>query len=323
MTTKIAAVVAVALTVAIPVAVRADDGAKLVDDLRGVFGKHHQSRPAHAKGIVLDGVFTPTAEAKALSSNAVFAGDAVPVTLRFSNFAGIPTVADNAHETVPMGLALKLCAANARALDVVTHSFNGFPVATAAEFSELLRAIAASGADAPKPTALDRFLAAHPNAAHFLKSQKLPPASFATAAYFGVNAFAFVDAAGNKTFVRYRFVPQAGESYVDEATRKGLGPNYLREEMNTRLARSPAQFDWYAQIAEAGDKLDDPSSAWPETRRLVKLGTLRIDRIAADEGTAHKTLVFMPGAPPPGIEAADPMLAARNAAYSRSFDERQ
>jgi catalase len=36
--------------------------------------------------------------------------------------------------------------------DLVTHSYNGFPTATAAEFRDLLLALAASGPDAPKPT---------------------------------------------------------------------------------------------------------------------------------------------------------------------------
>jgi catalase len=302
---------------------QADPGTTLVDDMHAVFGKHHGQRAVHAKGIVLEGTFTPTAEAKELSTAAVFAGETIPVTVRLSAFTGLPAIADNSLDSAPRGLAVKFRVPNARPLDVVAHGFNGFPVATAGEFSLLLRAIAASNADAPKPTALDRFLESHPIAKSFLTSQNPPPVSYATEAQFGVNAFAFIDAKGQRTLVRYRFRPAAGEHHLDAAAREASGPNYLRAEMEQRLAKAPVVFDWLAQVAEPGDKADDPSVAWPKSRRLVRLGTLRIERIAADEEKIARTLVFMPGNPPPGIEAADPMLAARNEAYSVSFDERQ
>ena len=45
-------------------------------------------------------------------------------------------------------------------------------------------------------------------------------------------------------------------------------------EIAERVGKGPVAFDWYAQIAEAGDKPDDPSRPWPEERKLVKLGVL-------------------------------------------------
>jgi catalase len=302
---------------------QADPGKALVDDMHAVFGKHQGQRTVHAKGIVLQGTFAPTAEARELSAAAVFAGETVPVTVRFSAFTGFPAIADNSLDAAPRGLAVKFRVPNARALDVVAHGFNGFPVATARELGELLRAIAASNGEAPKPTALDRYLESHPIAKSFLTGQNPPPVSYATEAQFGVNAFAFIDAKGQRTLVRYRFRPAAGEHHLDAAAREAKGPNYLRTEMEQRLAKGPVVFDWLAQVAEPGDKADDPSVAWPDSRRLVRLGTLRIDRIAEDEEKIAKRLVFMPGNPPPGIEAADPMLAVRDQAYSVSFDERQ
>ena len=208
-------------------------------------------------------------------------------------------------------------------LDVVTHSFNGFPTATGDELGMLLRAIGSSGPEAAKPTALDKFLESHPIAKTFLTTQNPPPVSYGTTAYFGVNSVAFVNAKNERNFVRYRFVPEAGEHYLDEATRKSMGPNYLSEEIAKRVAAAPIRFDWYVQLAESGDKIEDPSIAWPETRTLVKLGTISVESIAPNQATADKSLLFMPGNFPNGIEAADPMLAVRNAAYPVSFGERQ
>lgn len=58
-------------------------------------GVHPGFRPAHAKGILLTGVFTPSAEAASLTRAPHTRRNSTPVTVRFSNFAGIPTVPDN------------------------------------------------------------------------------------------------------------------------------------------------------------------------------------------------------------------------------------
>ena len=82
-------------------------------------------------------------------------------------------------------------------------------------------------------------------------------------------------------------------------------------------------FDWFAQIALPGDKPDDPSTPWPEDRELVKLGTLAITGMAADQEGLSKSLLFLPNNVPDGIEPVDPMIDVRSAAYPISFGERQ
>ena len=301
----------------------ADDNlpAQLVDSLHSAFGEHH-ARAVHAKGIVLTGTFTPDPAARTLSKAAVFARP-TPVTVRFSDFTGIPTIPDNIGDASPRGIAIKFGPADDAVMDIVSHGFNGFPVKTAEEFGDLMRAIGASGPAAPKPTALDKFLGAHPVAVAFLTHQSPPPESYATQPYFGVNAFSFTNAKGQTTAVRYRFVPAAGEHFLDAGAAKAMGPDYLKAEIAKRIAAGPVRFDWYAQIAEAGDKRDDPSIAWPETRRLVKLGTIAITRLSTDQAGDDKRLMFLPGNVPDGIAPADPMIAIRTAAYPVSFSQRQ
>jgi catalase len=299
----------------------AELAAELVAAMRLVFGKH-KARAAHAKGIVLEGLFAPTDMACTLSAATLFCEPSLPITVRFSDFTGLPDIADTDGNADPRGMAVRFHAGEGANLDVVTHSFNGFPSATAHEFAELLRALAASGPEAAKPTALDTYLASHPAAQTFFSTQKPPPVSFATAAYFGVNAVTFDDGAGRRTHVRHRFVPQAGEHYLDAATRATMGSNYLRQEIARRVAAGPVGFDWQIQVAEPRDVLDDPSTAWPESRRLITMGTLWIERVAADQATADKIL-FGPGLLPRGIEAADPMLPIRDTAYLISSKDRQ
>ena len=299
-----------------------DSPQQLIDALRSVFGNHH-ARAVHAKGILLDGQFMPTPEARELSQAALFAGPAVPVLVRFSDFAGIPEIPDTADEARPHGFAAKFRLGQGSETDVAAHSFNGFPVATSDELGQLFRAIAASGADVAKPTPLDRFLATHPIAQAFLTRPKPAPVSYATLSYFGVNSFRFVDRQGRGTYVRCRFVPQAGERFLDADAVKSKGPNYLSEEIAPRVAAAPVRFDWLAQISGPGDVIDDPSVAWPETRRLVRLGRIEIIRMVDDQASADKAALFGPVNLLPGIEAADPMLRVRDATYLLSFRDRQ
>ena len=295
---------------------------QMVDALHSAFGDNH-SRAVHAKGIMAVGTFEPSAEAAGLSDAKLFSAKSMPVLVRFSDFTGIPTIPDTAGGANPRGFALKFTLPDGSSADVVAHSFNGFPTATTEEFRQLLLAIGASGADAAKPTALDAFLASHPIAKTFLTTQKPPPASYTTLSYFGVNAFEYTGPGGRKAFVRYRFVPQGGEAFVPAGELAGKGPNYLQEELPRRLAKGPVAFDWYAQIAEPGDVIGDPSIAWPEGRRLVKLGAIRIDRLAPDQATTDKATMFRPLNVPEGIASADPMLGVRQAAYPLSFQHRQ
>src|SRR3954451_11370867 len=59
-----------------------------------IFGQHPGFRPTHAKGILLDGSFTPSAEAVSLTRAPHIANPVTPVTVRFSNFGGIPAIPD-------------------------------------------------------------------------------------------------------------------------------------------------------------------------------------------------------------------------------------
>lgn len=292
----------------------------LVDALHAAFGEHH-ARAVHAKGVLAEGSFTPATSARKLSRSPIFEAAILPVIVRFSDFTGIPDIPDTVGDANPRGFAIKVKAPGGD-VDLVTHSFNGFPVATSDEFAVFLRAIGASGPGVAHPTPIEQFLDRHPIAKAFVTSQPPPPESYATIAYFGVNSFKFTNASGRSAFVRYRLVPRAGEHYLTADGVKTKGPEYLVQELRKRLTTAPVVFDWYAQIAQQDDKIEDPSIAWPETRERVRLGTVTITRLADAPGVDKATL-FLPGTAHPGIDPADPMLTLRNNAYPISFKKRQ
>src|ERR1700712_2093656 len=80
--------------------------AQLVDALHTAFGDHH-ARAVHAKGIILEGEFTPDAQAADWTRAFHLQKKGSAVTIRFSDFTGIPDIADNAGAANPRGFAIK------------------------------------------------------------------------------------------------------------------------------------------------------------------------------------------------------------------------
>src|SRR5437868_1391758 len=72
----------------------------LITDLLGVLdqlsgGVHPGFRPAHAKGLMCVGTFTPSPEAARLTRAPHATRASTPVTVRYSNSTGIPSIPDN------------------------------------------------------------------------------------------------------------------------------------------------------------------------------------------------------------------------------------
>ena len=292
----------------------------LVDALHTAFGEH-QVRAVHAKGIFFEGTFTPSKDAATITTAKHLQNQSSKVIVRFSDFTGIPDIPDNAGAANPRGFAIKFIMPDSSTTDIVGHSFNGFPTKNSDQFRDLLLSIARSGEGASKPTALDSFFSTHPIAKTFLTTQKLP-ASYATINYFGVNTFKFTNNKGVAHFIRYQFVPEEEKLLTQEVYEKE-DANYLINEIPKRVATKPVVFKMYAQIAENGDAIDDPSIAWSDTRKKVFLGTITITKLADNSVAADKQLFFIPNNVPDGIEPADPMINFRSKAYPISVKERQ
>ncbi len=307
---------------------RADEPEKsvpeqLVDALNALFGKRPGFRAAHAKGIVCEGEFTPSGTAATLSRAAHLQGKSVRVTVRFSDSTGIPDIPDGVPEAGPRGMAVKFHLPDGTT-DIVANAFNGFAVATPEDFVALLRAVAASGPGAPKPTPVEQFLGTHPMAKKVVAAPKPTPASFATEPYFGVNAFLFTNKEGKGRYGRYQLRPEAGATFLtaEEASRKPA--NFLIEELRQRLAQGPARFRLVVQLAAEGDPVNDATAVWPDDRPTADLGSLSVNTCVADNDAAQRALAFDPMRLIDGIEASDdPLLEARSAAYAISRRRRR
>src|SRR5947209_16791151 len=72
-----------------------------------LFGTHPGFRPAHAKGVLLSGTFTPVPDAHKLTRAAHIARASTPVFVRFSNSTGIPVIPDTDPNANPKGMAIR------------------------------------------------------------------------------------------------------------------------------------------------------------------------------------------------------------------------
>ena len=127
-------------------AASADDTAlttQIVDTFYKIYGTHPGFRVNHAKGVVAEGSFVATPAASALSRAALFDGSSIPVTVRFSNDGGLPSVPDGAPSN-PKGMAIKFHMPGGAEVDIVLLAVKFFPVASGEEFRDLLVAISES-----------------------------------------------------------------------------------------------------------------------------------------------------------------------------------
>src|SRR5436305_8595299 len=204
-----------------------------IEAIRGTGGAQPGSRALHAKGTLYRGTFTATAEAARLSRARHLDGSTVPALIRFSNGSGNPSQRDGAPGV--RGMAVKFTLPNGSTTDVSTQTARLFVASTPDGFVDLLKAMR------PGPTTPLRMAAyflTHPRlfaALPGLREASKVPDSYATIEYHGLHAFRWVGADGNSRFVRYHWVPSTGERISGPAD-QCKGPDFLTEELNTRLA---------------------------------------------------------------------------------------
>jgi catalase len=281
-------------------------------------------RLAHAKGIVCEGTFLPSEGAASISKAAHFQREPVPVTVRLSGGAVDPSLPDYSPDAGPQGLAIRFKLPGGGVTDIVALSHNGFVSGTGEEFLALQKAVVATDPRQPHPWPIEMFLGEHPLALKFVQDSARVPASFANAAFFGNDAFIFVNQAGARQAGRYQILPVAGRLDLGDAEAKARSPNFLGEELRQRLMNGPVEFRVLVQLANPGDRTSDPSLVWPDDRRVVEMGTLRIASVVADSDGAERALVFFPTSLTAGIELSDdPFPALRTSVYALSFGRRQ
>jgi catalase len=286
-----------------------------IDAINAVFGRHSGCRAVHTKGIVCRGAFTATPAAAAITTAAHMQGEPVPVTVRFSNFPGSPDSDDRTRDV--RGMATKFYLRSGARTDLLAITTPCFIVRRPEDFVAFTRAVA-------HPVHLPWFIATHPESWRGLWESARAPrvASYGTARYHAVHAFAWVGPKRKRRHVRCSWIPEAGEQSLDREAMKQAGRDFLQREIVTRMSRGPVRFTLQLQFAGEDDPIDDPTTIW-HGREVVEAGTLELTGLDDERERGDDVLVFDPTRLTPGIERVnDEILLFRPKAYSVSVGRR-
>jgi catalase len=298
---------------------------QMIDAFEGTYGVHPGQRRNHIKGTCAVGQFVGTSDAAALSRSALFSGKPIPVVARFSLGGGDPEVPDAAP--APRGMALEFHLP-AGALQHITMI--NVPIFAAASPASFRDAVLAARPDPktgkPDPEKLKAYAATHPDAMALTKlaSEHNPTANYYQTTFFGIHTFKFIDPKGTEHLVKWRFVPRDGTKEMTAAEMKAASHDFLERNLIERTRKGPAVWDMIVYVGEPGDPEDNPTLAWPESRRHLTAGTLTIvDATPQQKGVACEPINFDPLIMADGIRPTnDPILLFRSPAYAVSFGKR-
>ncbi|EYB29286.1 hypothetical protein FG05_02217 [Fusarium graminearum] len=327
----------------------------LVTAMQGIFGKHPGYRTTHAKGILVEGSFTPTEEAKSLSTAAHFNNTSTKVIARFSVGGGLPHVSDVADGATPKGVAIRFQIDDHTHTDLIAHSFNGFATRNGEDFLTFLKlfgmdgyteamfkkAQAAGGDFSKEKNDYDQAHAAfasflgnpdHKSALVFVQSEKPNPHNYGTITYYEPNTHVLTNKDGKVTNVRYRLVPVDGEHLYPNKTPEDkqalakLGNDYLEDDLRERFPSKPLALTIQAHIAGPDDVLDDATKPYT-SKEYVTVGRLEINKVSDDNAAQQQHIAFHPNPEKGGIEGIkssnDPLIQARKGVYYISSDQRR
>ena len=298
---------------------------QMIDAFEGAFGVHSGQRRNHAKGTCAAGEFVGMSDAAALSRSALFSGKAIPVVARFSLGGGNPEEPDAGP--APRGMALEFRLSDGTLQHITMIDAPIFAAKSPASFRDLLLAAKPDPKTGqPDPEKLKAYAATHPDAmaGTELASHHTSTANYYQATYFSIHTFKFIDAKNTAHMVKWRFVPRDGTKEMTAAEMKAAPRDFLEKNLIERTRKGPAVWDMIVYVGEPGDPDDNPTLAWPESRKHLTAGTLTITQATPQQkGVACEPINFDPLRMADGIAPTnDPVLLFRSPAYAVSFAKR-
>ena len=294
---------------------------QIIAAVDGVYGAREGRRALHAKGSWCEGTFTASSRAAELSHRLPSTGRARrgpdPVLERERPSRG------QRRRARGVAASRSSSAAGGEETDILATTqprlrhpdARGLPRAA----SRLRRPDPETGQ--PDFEKLGAWLGAHPETQTAIQATlgADPLASFATAPYFSPHTFFLVDADGERTPVRYRWIPAAGEERISDDEAAERGRDYLHDELSERLAARAGRVRPPLPACRRRRPLDDATAIWPDEREYVAAGRLEIERPVDDPEREDHIDVFDPLRLVDGVEPSDdPILHARRRAYSVS-----
>lgn len=288
-------------------------------------------RVVHTKGFGAFGFFRPAADMQAYTAAALFHN---PLTqtqtvARFSLAASDGSTPDTARNI--RGLAVKFYT-DEGVYDLLCDSLPVFFVRDAIKVPKTIAALGPSPVNnLPDPNQVWGMFAQTPEATNLLTwffSDMGTAKSFRTIRYYSVNTYVWINAQGVRHYVKYCWIPAAGEAYIDQKEAARLAcenPNIAGQDLYETIASlTPVEFDLYVQLMDPDDAvllpydpLDD-TKFWDENAYpLLHAGRLTLNRNPEDYSEQVEKLAFAPANLVKGIALSDDkMLQGRAIVYS-------
>ncbi|PWN86634.1 catalase [Acaromyces ingoldii] len=136
---------------------------------------------------------------------------------------------------------------------------------------------------------------------------------------FGCHTFSWVNASGERTFIKYHWLSQQGtrNHTLEEATKMcGENPNYAKRDLWMHLAgggKCAWQLCVQTMTPDEADKVEfdpfDVTKVWPRDQfKMQPVGKLTLDRNPENYFRDVEQAAFSPGSMVPGIEASPDSL---------------
>ena len=294
----------------------------IVNTFESNYGVHAGYRRNHAKGLCVEGWFDSNGNAARVSRAAVFAPGRTPVIGRFAIPGSNPAAPDASTPVRSMALLFQL--QDGEQWRTGMNSTPVFVVRTPNQFyAQLVASKPDPATSKPDPARLDAFFQANPETLPFRNWVKAhaPSSSFANTGFYSINAFIATDAAGHTHAVRWQTVPET--AYAPETAAQKADPNFLADDLDARLEAGPLRWHLVLTVAAQGDPTNDATQQWPANREQIDAGTLVLRRAEPQSDGMCRDVNYDPTILPDGLKPSnDPLLAARSAAYSVSFNRR-
>lgn len=257
------------------------------------------------------------------------AGKRTPVFVRFSTVVHQKGSPETYRD--PRGFATKFYTEQGN-YDLVGNNLPVFFIRDAIKFPDMVHAFKPSPVTngASDANRVFDFFVNVPEATHMLTwlfSDYGIPANYREMQGNGVHSFKWVNAKGEVTYVKYKWVPKQGERNLTQAEADQIQSKHIEHAtLDLREAIEKGNYpvwDLYVQMLkkEDFDKLDfnpvDVTKIWPESiAKPVKVGTMTLNKNPENFFQEVEQSAFSPGTLVPGIEPSeDKLLQGRLFSY--------
>ncbi|ACA44015.1 catalase [Clostridium botulinum] len=276
-------------------------------------------RPVHVKGYGAFGYFQTINSMRKYTKLCFLQtpGQQVPVTVRFSFAVGNQGTPDTSRNV--RGFSTKFYTEEG-IFDLLCNHLPVFFVRDAMRFPEGIAAFSPSPVNnLTYPERLWSFIASAPEATHFITrlfSDAGTLKSFRHMPGFSVNTYVWINAEGVRRYVKYYWLPLAGEQYIDrqEATMlTAKDPNIAGQDLYDTIASGKSvQYELRVQLMDPSDEcrlpfdpLDD-TKVWDEQQYpFIPVGRLVLNHNPWNFMEQVEKLAFSPSNLLEGVELSD------------------